>query len=197
MNILLDPNVAFLILVLGVFLAILALFSPGTGLIELGAASAIVISGYAIYNLPINLWALIVLVVGVFPFILAVRKSRNWIYLVLSMIALVIGSVFLFRTDTGGAAVNPIFAAITLVVVVGLLWVVARKGLEAIQLRPTLLQSVVGMIGEAKTRIYDEGSVYVGGENWSARSAKPIRQGARVRVISKEGFILEVEEVEG
>ena len=57
MNILLDPNISYLILVGGLLLAFLALFAPGTGLLEIGAIVAIMFSGYFIANLPVNWWA--------------------------------------------------------------------------------------------------------------------------------------------
>ena len=47
MNFLLDPNVAYLILVIGVILGMLALFTPGTGLLEIGALFTIFLAGYA------------------------------------------------------------------------------------------------------------------------------------------------------
>lgn len=196
MNFLLDPNVAYLILVIGIFLAILALVSPGTGLLELGALFAIVLSGYAVYNLPVNWWALGVLVLGVFPFLLAVRKSGHWAYLLVSLVALAVGSIFLFRTDSGGPAVSPALATVTVIITTSLLWVLTRKGLEAIHLKPEHQKKLEGQVGEAKTDIFHEGAVYAGGESWSATSQKLIRAGTRVRVIHKDGFVLEVEEIE-
>ena len=51
MDFLLDPNVAYLILLGGVLLAMLALAAPGTGLFEVGAFFCIALAGYAIYHL--------------------------------------------------------------------------------------------------------------------------------------------------
>ena len=59
-----------------------------------------------------------------------------------------------------------------------------------------ILQALIGAIGEAKTDIHQEGSVYAGGEQWSARSDQPIPTGARVRVLEREGFTLKVEAIE-
>jgi membrane-bound serine protease (ClpP class) len=194
MNILLNPNVAYLVLVLGFFTAILALFAPGTGLLELGALVLLVLSGYAIYNLPINGWALVVLVVGVLPFLWGLRRSRQPVFLITSVVAMAVGSVFLFRSETGGAAVNPVLAAIVSITIPLFLWFVARKSIQAMQMKPTHdLGDLIGKVGEARTDISNEGSVYVGGESWSARSAAPIKNGSPVRVIGREGLILEVE----
>jgi membrane-bound serine protease (ClpP class) len=55
------------------------------------------------------------------------------------------------------------------------------------------IDRVIGASGEAKTAIYNEGSVYVVGENWSAHSQVPIPAGTRVKVIAREGITVEVE----
>ena len=69
MNFLLDPNVAYLILVLGVMLGFMAIVSPGTGLFEVGAFFCLVLAGYAVYNLSFTGWALALLVLSLIPFI--------------------------------------------------------------------------------------------------------------------------------
>lgn len=197
MDILIEPNVIYLILVAGLLLAILALFAPGTGVIEIGALFALVLAGYGIYHLPINLWALIVLIIGVFPFLLAVRQSGRWYFLVISLVALVVGSAYLFNSGQWWLpAVHPLLAVVVSGLAGTLMWIIASKGLAAMQQRPTFdMQKLIGAIGEAKTSIHDEGSVYVGGELWSARSSQSIPVKARVRVVRRDGFVLEVEPV--
>ena len=193
MELLLDPNVAYLLLVGGFVLSILALFSPGTGLLELGALFALLLAGYSIYNLPVNAWALGLLVVGVIPFLLALKRWQNWVYLIVSMAALVAGSVFLFRGSEGRLAVHPALAVIVSLLSVGFMWLIGRKGLEAVTQRTVTLERLVGMTGEARTPIHDEGTVYVGGEAWTARSKTFVPEGSTVRVIGREGLSLMVE----
>jgi membrane-bound serine protease (ClpP class) len=195
MDILIIPEVAYLILVSGFLLAILALFAPGTGLIELAAIALLLLAGYSIYNLSINVWALILLLVGVFPFILAVRQSRRMVYLVISLLALAVGSAYLFPSQVWWQpGVNPLLALLISTLSGGFLWLVARKGLEALTGIPLInIDKVIGARGEAKTAIYHEGSAYVAGEDWSARSQVPIPAGTRIKVIAREGIIVEVE----
>jgi membrane-bound ClpP family serine protease len=194
MELLMDANVAYVLLVSGFVLAILALFAPGTGLIELGALFALALSGYEVLHLQINIWALVILILGVFPFLLALRRSGRWIFLVISMAAFAVGSIFMFSANNGLPAVNPILAVFVTPLSIGLLWLVARKGLDAILRKPDFdLQKLVGAVGDATTAINHHGSVYVGGEQWSARSQNPIPAGTRVQVIRRDGFVLEVE----
>jgi membrane-bound ClpP family serine protease len=196
MEILLNPNVAYLVLVSGFLLAILALLSPGTGLLEVGAFFVLFLAGYTVYNLPINWWALVILLLGVFPFLVAVRRSGRMLYLAISLLALVVGSAFLFRSSSGAPAVNPFLALITSTLTVGFLWLIANKVLQAMALRPSQdLDRLIGAVGETRTAVGDEGTVYVGGENWSAHSLVPIPPNTRVRVLRRQGLILEVEPV--
>lgn len=195
MEILLNPNLFYLLLVAGVLVAIMALFSPGTGLLELSGFFLLLLAGWGVYKLPINLWALGVLILGVIPFILAVRRSRQFIFLGIALIAFVIGSTYLFQGETWWQpGVHPLLAIIVSLLSAGYLWLATVKVLEADRRRPAHdLASLIGELGEAKTDIYNEGSVQVDGELWSARSAAPVAEGSMVRVTGRDGLMLEVE----
>jgi len=197
MDIFLNPNVVYLLLVLGFFLAILALFSPGTGMLEAGALLILIAAGWGVYNneRPVNLWALIVLVIGVFPFLLAMRKWRDVIFMGIAIVAFELGSVYLFVPEVWWKpAVNPFLAAITIISTSVFLWIAGHKVLEADKLRPSHdLGVLLGQVGEAKTTIHTEGSVQVAGEQWSAWSEVPIPEGSAVRVVRRDGLSLKVE----
>ncbi len=195
MEILVDPNVAYLFLIVGVVLAIMALFAPGTGVLEVGALFVLFLAGWEISQQAINLWALAVLILGVIPFFLAVRKSRNLVFLVIALVAFVIGSAYLFRGATWWQpGVNPILAIVASILASGYLWIATTKVLETEKLKPRHdLAKLIGDVGEARTEIHSEGSVQLGSELWSARSDVPIPSGSRVKVLKREGFILEVE----
>ena len=194
MDFLLDPNVAYLFLLAGVLLGLMAIITPGTGMFEVGAFFCLALAGYAVYNLSFNLWALIVLILSIIPFIYAIQKPKRERYLALSILGLVVGSVFLFATDGWQPAVNPMVATVSSVLYAGFLWIVIQKTLQASHATPSHdLSGLVGQVGEAKTRIHSEGTVQVDGELWSARSEKRIPNGSPVKVVDREGFVLVVE----
>ena len=194
MAFLLDPNIAYLILLGAVLLAMMALASPGTGLLEIGAFFCMALAGYAIYNLSFNWWALILVGLSIVPFVYALQKPKRELYLALSILLLVVGSVFMFPRAEGQAVVNPLVAIVASALVAGFLWIAVRKSVEASSMRPSHdLTGLVGQTGEARTKVSDEGSVLVAGELWSARSEKPIPAGSSIRVLRREGFILIVE----
>ena len=194
---LLDPNVAYLILVLTSMATIMAVLTPGTGIIELFALFLWLISAYIIYSIPINIWALGLLLLGFVLFLLSLRRIKNLIVLGLSIAAVVIGSAFLFDQPGWQPAVNPVLAVVVSVFVAGFTWIVAQKALEADSMRPAHdLEALIGAIGETKTAVSDEGSVQVAGELWSAKSDQAIPEGARVRVTGRDGFSLVVERID-
>ena len=92
---------------------------------------------------------------------------------------------------------NPILAAVVSILSGGFVWFAVVKVVEADQRMPSHdLTSLVGLIGETRTPVHEEGSVQVHSELWTARSQEPIPSGAKVRVVSREGFVLELEPVE-
>ena len=194
MDFLLDPNIAYLFLLGGIVLAMMALVTPGTGIFEIGAFFCMALAGYAIYNLSFNWWALLLVGLSLVPFVYAIQKPKRESYLALSLLLLVIGSVFMFPRTEEQAFVNPLVAILGSGLVVSFMWVAVQKSLAAARMRPThSLDGLVGQIGEAKTRVDEEGSVQVDGELWSARSEKSIPAGSMIRVIRREGFVLIVE----
>jgi membrane-bound serine protease (ClpP class) len=194
MDFLLDPNVAYLFVIGSVLLVMLSIATPGTGLMEIAALFCIVLAGYAVYNLSFNWWALLLLVLSIVPFVYALQKPKRELYLALSILLLIAGSIFMFPRTANGSTVNPFVAILASILVAGFLWFAVRKSVEAAGIRPSHdLDGLVGKIGEARTKVEEEGSVQVDGELWSARSKKTIPAGSSVRVLRREGFVLIVE----
>ncbi len=194
MNFLLNPNIAYLFVIGAVLLVMLAIAAPGTGMLEVAAFFCILLAGYAAYNLSFNWWALLFLTLSVIPFVYSLQKPKREIFVALSIVLLIAGSIFMFQRTADGTTVNPLVAVAGSVLVAGFLWVAARKSMEAASLRPLHnLDGLVGQIGEARTNVNDEGSVQVAGELWSAKSDKAITAGSVIRVIRRDGFVLVVE----
>jgi len=197
MNFLLDPNVAYLILLAGVMMGFLALVTPGTGIFEIGALFSIVLSGFVAYSMKFNLWALFLLLASIVPFLYSIQRPKRELYLGLSILLLVIGSVFMFSGDEAFFAVNPFLAVIASCLAAGFIWISVRKSLDAASLRPTHdLDFLLDKIGETRTVVHEGGSVQIGGELWSARSESAIPQGSHVRVIRRDGFVVLVEKID-
>lgn len=195
-----DPNVIYVLLAGGLIFAVLSLAAPGTGFLEIGALFILGVAGWSIVmnNLPINVWALALIGIGAVFFFFSVRQKRALPLLAVSVLAVVLGSAFLFRSEQGlYPAINPFLALAVSVLSGGFFWVVGRKVIEASIARPTHdLMGLIGQFGVAKSPVHQDGSVLVNSELWSARSEEPIQAGERVRVLGREGFMLLVESAE-
>ena len=196
MELLLDPNLVYLLLVFAILMAVLAILSPGTGIFELGGLFGFLFVGYFVFTRPeaVNFWAFGLLILGGVAFLLALRDIYRRITLGTAIICIMLGTAFLIRREGLEPAVSPFLALIVSGLAGGFLWVIANKSLEARMVQPSHdLGRLIGAVGEAKTDIRDEGTVQVMGELWTARSKREIRAGDAVRVIGREGFVLEVE----
>ena len=194
MEYLLDPNIAFLLIVASLIMAIITIIVPGTGLPEGVLLVMVGLCWYTLRSLQPNGWALLTIALSLAPFIFAIRQPKARLaWLAASLLLLFGGSVFLFTGNDGKPLVSLPLAGVTSVAFGAFLWFGITRGIQA-QRSHALLDPnhPVGMQGTARTNIHAEGSVYVAGELWSAHSENPIARGASVRVLSREGFILTV-----
>ncbi|GAB4487588.1 MAG: hypothetical protein OHK0031_11600 [Anaerolineales bacterium] len=198
MEILLNPNIAYLFFVIGTLLGLLALVTPGTGILEGAALLLLAAAGYAALTLGINPWALFALMVSVAPFLLALRQPRaRMLFLLVTILLVAGGSIFLFTNASGQPLVHPLLALVVSLLSGGFLYLVVTKAVEIMSSRPVYdLTTLIGASGEAKSAIAPEGSAQVAGELWTARSHQPIAAGSRVRVVRRDGFTLWVEKID-
>jgi membrane-bound ClpP family serine protease len=146
------PNLLYLLLVAGIWLAALAVLSPGTGVLELLALVALAGAGLGTLVLPFNVWALIVLAVGVIFFVFSLRLEKFELWLTLSALSLSIGSVFLFQTDVPTPAVSPLLALIVSLLTLGYFWLAVRSSVLAQRERPSIdPANVLGEVGDVRT----------------------------------------------
>lgn len=190
------PNLIYLLLMAGVWLAAMALATPGTGVLEVAAVGVLVVAGIGTLRLPVDLWALLVIALGAGAFGAALRGRRAQVWLAASALLLSAGSAFLFGMPGWRPTVHPLLAATVSVLTVGFFRLAVGRGLQSQRARPQHNpDAVLGQVGEVRTALDPLGSVYVGGELWSARCEAPVAAGAAVRVRGREGLVLIVEPV--
>lgn len=196
------PTLAYLVLMGSLFFSLLAILSPGTGIIEVLALLGWFFTAYAVYQLGLTPWALLLLLLSILPFAYSLRLVGWKRHLVLgfALLGTVGGSLFLFPNAQATLWPPAVDAWVAIPVSLGFMlvsWVAVQQIRQALGQHPIHdLDALIGQIGEARTRIHHEGTVYVRSELWSARSQKPIPAGRTVRVIGREGFVLLVEEAE-
>jgi membrane-bound serine protease (ClpP class) len=190
-----DPNIGFILLVLGALGIYVEFSSPG--LIFPGVAGGILallgLSSLAV--LPINWAGAALLVLGVSLFVLEAKFASHGILGIGGTVAMVLGAMLLIdgppemriHLSTALAVTIP-FALITTFLVT--LVIRARQN-KAVMGMDTL----VNQIAEARTALTPAGMVFVQGEYWNAESEVPVEKGGRVRVVSVEGLKLRVSPV--
>ncbi len=190
-----DPNIGFILLVLGA-LGIYVEFS-NPGLIFPGVAGAILVllGMSALSILPISWVGVALLTLAVALFILEAKFASHGILGIGGTLSMILGAVLLIngppelriRYSTAISVAVP-FALITMFLVS--IVIQARKG--------KVLTGVTGMIGEigiASTQLAPEGQVLVRGEYWTAVADAAISAGTRVRVKAVEALKLHVEPI--
>ena len=190
-----DPNVAYLLMLLGIYGLIFELANPGYVLPGVVGAICLLLALFAFQVLPVNYAGLALMVLGI-AFMLAEAFVPSFGALGLGGIAaFVIGSVMLLDEESGLSISVPLIGGVALASAGFLMGVVAM--LVRARRRPVAIgkQRMVGLVGEALEDLDPEGQVKVEGEIWRARAARPVAAGTRVRVRAVRGLVLEVEPV--
>jgi membrane-bound serine protease (ClpP class) len=188
-----DPNIAFILLVLGALGIYVEFSSPG--LIFAGVLGGIMLllglSGLAV--LPINWIGAALLILGVSMFVLEAKFTSHGVLGIGGSIAMVLGALLLvngppelrIHLSTALAVTIP-FAIITMFLVS---LVVRARSNKAVMSNGGLLNE----IGQARTALSPDGKVFVHGEYWDAVSSSPVDAGSQVRVVAVDGMKLHVE----
>jgi membrane-bound serine protease (ClpP class) len=187
-----DPNIGFILLVLGALGIYVEFSSPG--LIFPGVAGGILallgLSSLAV--LPINWAGAALLVLGVSLFVLEAKFASHGILGIGGTVAMVLGAMLLINGPpevrihlSTALAVTIPFALITTFLVT--LVIRARQNKAVMG-----METLVNQIAEVRTALTPAGMVFVQGEYWNAESEVPVEKGGRVRVVSVEGLKLRV-----
>ena len=191
---LIDPNLAFVLLVLGLVGIYVEFTNPG--LIFPGVAGAILVllGAMALTVLPINWAAAALVVLGLVFFILEATTTTNGILAAGGVVAMVLGSVMLIDTEIPELSINWSTAIGVTLPFAGITIFLLQLAVRSYQLKvATGSEGMVGELGIAKTDIHAKGRVFVHGEWWNASSDQPISSGAPVRVVRVENLKLRVE----
>ena len=195
MNFLLDPNIAFVLLAIAFMVTIFALLAPGTGVLEIISLMLLSLVGFTVANMPVNTWAIVLLVGGILSIIITLKRSENQFLIAISILLLVAGMLTIFREKGQMFAMDPFLAFIVSVSLAAFIWIIGRNTTRAFNQRPQQdLDRLIGQNGRAVTDIANKGSVYVDGENWSAVSDAPIKKDSTVIIRQRDGLVLKVEE---
>ena len=201
-----DPNIAFILLVIGVGCVVLELFHP-TLLMGLLGAFSLALSFYGSGSLPLNILGVVLVVLGIGMLVLETSVPSHGLLTVGGIASFIVGAVAFYGSP------GPYLPSVAVAwPVIGTM--AALAALYSLLLLRTLLQmrreplpagtglvgtvDVVGMTGKVMSNLSPVGTVYVARETWSARASgtENVVTGDQVRVVAREGLTLIVVKVE-
>ncbi|MBI3789182.1 MAG: nodulation protein NfeD [Ignavibacteriales bacterium] len=199
LDILSDPNIAYILFMLGVYGLLFELYNPGSILPGIVGVISLILAFYSLHTLPINYAGLALIIFGIILFIAEIKIVSHGLLAIGGTISLLLGSMMLIRTESALEFVeiswNVIittvgFTLVFFVFIIGL-------GLKAQRLKPTTgIEGLVGEIGEALTALSPTGKVKVHGEIWNASSGSAkIGKGEEIRVVGVQNLTLRVEQI--
>jgi len=191
-----DPNIAFILMMIGLAGLYFELAHPGVVLPGVVGALCLLLAFFAFQTLPINFIGVLLIILSFIFFILEIYVISYGLLTLAGVSALFLGAMMLFRVEEGGMGISWI-VLIPTVILVSLFF----AGIGYLVLRIHLRRSMTGaagMIGErgvAFTPLQPEGKVFVNGEYWKAVSEEPVAAGEAVEVVQVENLKLRVRRV--
>jgi membrane-bound serine protease (ClpP class) len=204
LRLLADPNLAFILFVVGVLLLAVELGSPNivTGIL---GALALVLSFIGFTDLPLNVAGLVLVGFGIGLLVLEAHVPSHGLLSIIAAACVAIGAGTLYG-NPGMPTVPGVEVALPVIVVMvgltaafGALITVTAYRTRRMRTSPVLVGSlrVAGEAGIVSTDINPLGTVHAVGEEWTARSddGRPLPRGARVEVVRQDGLTLYVSPV--
>jgi len=188
-----DPNVAYVLMLLGIYGLFFELANPGHVLPGVAGAICLLLALYAFQVMPVNYAGLSLIVLGIAFMIAEVFVPSFGALGIGGVVAFVAGSLILMDSEAPGYALS-----VPLIVGFGIAsaaFFMAVAGMAArLRRRPVVSgrEQLAGEIGEALEDFDREGRMRVHGEVWTARSSQAVRRGQRLRVVSIDGLVLNV-----
>jgi membrane-bound serine protease (ClpP class) len=191
-----DPDVAFILMLIGVYGLILEFFNPGAVAPGLIGAISLLVALYALAFIPINYAGAALVLIGIALMIAEVHVGTFGALGVGGIAAFVIGALMMFPQRVPGFALS---GAVVIGAAVGsaALILLVLAALLRSRKRPVVTggEALIGAEGEAVTWQQSEGRVRVQGELWLARAQAPLPAGTRVKVVGRDGLVLLVEAI--
>lgn len=194
-----DPNIAYVLLLLGMYGVLFELYTPGAILPGIVGVICLVLAFYSLHTLPLNYAGLALIIFGVILFLLEIKVVSHGLLAIGGAISLIMGSLMLIRTDSALEVVRisrSIIISATAITTLFFLFVIGL-GLRAQRAKPvTGVEGIVGETGMSLNALDPVGTVWVHGEAWNARAVVgKIGKDVKVRVVGIQDLQLQVEAV--
>ncbi len=191
-----NPNIAYLLLVLGLYALIFELMHPGAIFPGVFGAVSLLLGLYGLHILPVNYAGIGLIILGIVLFILEALTPTFGPLTIGGITCLIFGSMMLIRVNVPFLKISRSLILTVAILLGGFFSFALTMALRAMRRRPvTGKEGLIGLVGECKQPIKPgkEGVVMVQGTLWRAIADESIKRGERVEVIETlPGLILKV-----
>jgi membrane-bound serine protease (ClpP class) len=199
LDLLSDPNIAYILLVVGLYGILFELYNPGAILPGIAGVIALVLSFYSMHTLPVNYAGLALIIFAIILFLLEIKIVSHGLLAIGGIVSLLLGSMMLLKSgsslEQARISRSVIFSA-TAVSALFFLFVIGL-GVKAQRSKVvTGAEGMTGAIGEVMEMLMPTGTIKVQGEIWNAESpAGNINAGEKVRIKEIRNMKLFVEPI--
>jgi membrane-bound serine protease (ClpP class) len=189
------PNIAYLLLSLGMLGLTIELWSPGAVLPGIVGGLCLLLAFFALQILPVNYAGLLLIAFGLLLLGLEIKVTSYGLLTIGGLVSLVLGSMILIDSPQPELRVSLRMVVPIVVGFTGIAALLVRLGLAAQHAQPvTGSAGMVGQLGRVVAAIEPgkPGRVVTHGEIWQARAEQTIQEGVQVRVTGIEGLMLSV-----
>lgn len=188
-----DPNVAYMLMMLGFYGIFFELTNPGAIFPGVIGAISLIIAFYSFQTLPVNYAGILLIVVGIVLFILEIKITSFGLLTIGGLLSMFIGSMMLFESPLPFFKVSMKVILPSVILTAVFFSLTVWLALKAYKRKPvTGAEGLIGLEGYAKTAVDKEGMVFVHGELWRAWSDEPIQPGEKIIVEKMEHLKLKV-----
>ena len=197
LDIISNPTIAYILLMLGIYGIFFELSSPGAILPGVVGGIFLILAFYALQMLPVNYAGLALIFFGIILFIAEIKVVSHGLLAVGGVISLFLGSIMLFHTPTEYMRVSMSVIIPAVLVSAAFFIFAVTKAIKARLSKPTTgMEGLIGEIGTASTPIAPEGKVSIHGEFWDVISDQNIERGEKVQVVGVMNLKLKVKKIE-
>ena len=198
LNILADPNVAYLLMMAGILGLYLEFSHPGVIFPGLAGAICLILALTAFQVLPINYTGLLLILLGISLLVAELFLPSFGILGVGGIVSFVLGSLFLFDTPESELMVDRGIILTAALSVSAFMLFIGTLAVRTWRQKPASgSEGLIGGIGEVRVRLAPRGKVWLHGEYWNAESDEEIEVGQKVQVISRDHLVLRVRKAAG
>ncbi len=194
-----DPNIAYILMMLGFYGIMFELYSPGTILPGIIGVISLILAFYSLQTLPVNYAGVALIAFALLLFLLEIKIASHGILAIGGIISLILGSMMLIRTGSGevGRISWTVIVSAAIITALFFLFVIGM-GIKAQRLKPvTGSAALVDEEGIADEILSPSGMVLIHGELWQAESLSGIiNKGEKIHVKNMQGFKLFVEKAD-